>query len=54
VTSWSIAEAAEKSGLSRHTLRWYERIGLLARIERGEDGRRRFSDAERSLPSRSA
>jgi len=27
VTTWSIGEAAEKSGLSPYTLRWYERIG---------------------------
>jgi DNA-binding transcriptional MerR regulator len=46
VTSWSTAEAAKKSGLSQHTLRWYERIGLLGPIERGSDGRRRFSDAD--------
>ena len=29
MTTWSIGEAAEKCGLSQHTLRWYERIGLL-------------------------
>jgi len=46
VTTWTIGEAAEKCGLSQHTLRWYERIGLLADIERGGDGRRRFSDAD--------
>ena len=33
-------------GLSQHTLRWYERIGLLAKIERGQDGRRRFSEGD--------
>jgi DNA-binding transcriptional MerR regulator len=46
VTIWTIGEAAEKCGLSQHTLRWYERIGLLAPIERGSDGRRRFSDGD--------
>jgi DNA-binding transcriptional MerR regulator len=46
VTTWTIGEAAEKCGLSQHTLRWYERIGLLAPVERGPDGRRRFSDAD--------
>ena len=46
MTTWSIGEAAEKCGLSQHTLRWYERIGLLANIERGGDGRRRFSQAD--------
>jgi DNA-binding transcriptional MerR regulator len=43
VTTWSIGEVAAKCGLSEHTLRWYERIGLLNRVERGSDGRRRFS-----------
>jgi DNA-binding transcriptional MerR regulator len=46
VTTWSIGEAAEKCGLSQHTLRWYERIGLLDAIERGGDGRRRFSERD--------
>ena len=46
MTTWTIGEAAEKCGLSRHTLRWYERIGLLGDIERGSDGRRRFSDRD--------
>jgi DNA-binding transcriptional MerR regulator len=46
VTSWTISEVAEKSGLSAHTLRWYERIGLLDRVERGPDGRRRYSEAD--------
>ena len=46
MTTWTIGEAAEKCGLSQHTLRWYERIGLLAPIERGGDGRRRFSDGD--------
>jgi DNA-binding transcriptional MerR regulator len=42
VTFWSISEAAEKSGLSQHTLRWYERIGLIGPIEKTPDGRRRY------------
>ncbi len=46
MTTWSIGETAEKCGLSQHTLRWYERIGLLGAIERGGDGRRRFSDRD--------
>jgi DNA-binding transcriptional MerR regulator len=44
--SWSIREVAEKSGLSQYTLRWYERIGLLDPVQRGPDGRRRFSEAD--------
>jgi DNA-binding transcriptional MerR regulator len=46
VTTWSISEAAEKCGLSQHTLRWYERIGLLGPIVRASDGRRRFTDQD--------
>ena len=46
MTTWTIGEAAAKCGLSQHTLRWYERIGLLGSIERGGDGRRRFSDGD--------
>ena len=46
MTTWTIGEAAEKCGLSQHTLRWYERIGLLPPIERGSDGRRWFSDRD--------
>jgi DNA-binding transcriptional MerR regulator len=46
VTSWTTRQAAEKCGLSEHTLRWYERIGLLSRVDRTADGRRRFSDAD--------
>ena len=46
MTTWTIGEAASKCGLSQHTLRWYERIGLLGHIERGSDGRRRFSDRD--------
>ncbi len=44
--TWSTGEAAAKCGLSQHTLRWYERIGLLGTIDRGGDGRRRFSDRD--------
>lgn len=46
MTTWSTSEAAEKCGLSQHTLRWYERIGLVGPVARDGDGRRRFSDAD--------
>ncbi len=46
MTGWTTREAAEKCGLTQYTLRWYERIGLLERVERTADGRRRFSDAD--------
>lgn len=37
VTGWTTRETAEKCGLSQHTLRWYERIGLLDRVARTAD-----------------
>jgi DNA-binding transcriptional MerR regulator len=43
---WTIREAAEKCGLTLHTLGWYERIGLLDRIDRTADGRRCFTEAD--------
>ena len=46
MTTWSISEAAAKTGLSQHTLRWYERIGLLDAISRTGVGRRRFSEKD--------
>jgi DNA-binding transcriptional MerR regulator len=46
VTSWTTREAAEKCGLTQHTVRWYERIGLLARVGRTADGRRQFTDGD--------
>jgi DNA-binding transcriptional MerR regulator len=42
----SISETANISGLSAHTLRYYERIGLLDAVDRGPDGRRRFRAAD--------
>ena len=46
MTGWTTRETAEKCGLSQHTLRWYERIGLLDRVARTADGRCRYSDAD--------
>jgi DNA-binding transcriptional MerR regulator len=42
-TEMSIAEAAAEAGLSVHTLRYYERAGLLAPIERNGSGHRRYT-----------
>ena len=42
-----IAEAAEISGVSTHTLRYYEREGLmLTPIDRASSSHRRYSDAD--------
>ncbi len=42
----SIAEAAEASGLSVHTLRYYERTGLLEPVRRNGSGHRRYRAAD--------
>lgn len=42
----SIAEAAEASGLSAHTLRYYERSGLLEPVSRNGRGHRRYRAAD--------
>jgi DNA-binding transcriptional MerR regulator len=42
--SLSPSQAAEQSGFSLDTLRYYERIGLLSDISRAPSGHRRFGD----------
>ena len=44
VTSLSIAATAERTGVSAHTLRYYERIGLIDPVPRDENGRRLYRD----------
>jgi DNA-binding transcriptional MerR regulator len=39
----TIAEAAQQARVSAHTLRYYERAGLLAHVERNGSGHRRFT-----------
>jgi DNA-binding transcriptional MerR regulator len=46
VTSLSIAAAGERTGVTPHTLRYYERIGLIDPVGRDEGGRRVYSDAD--------
>jgi DNA-binding transcriptional MerR regulator len=46
VTSLSISDAAEQAGVSAHTLRYYERAGLLDRVQRAGSGHRRFDDSD--------
>src|SRR5262245_12493557 len=45
----SIAGAAESSGLSAHTLRYYERTGLLAPVGRNGSGHRRYRETDLEL-----
>ncbi|MBV2153851.1 MerR family transcriptional regulator [Kitasatospora sp. SUK 42] len=42
----TISEVAAASGLTAHTLRWYERIGLLDPVDRAAGGQRRYCDAD--------
>ena len=44
--AYSAGEVAEKTGFSIDTLRYYERIGLLAHISRTTSGRRAFTDED--------
>lgn len=39
----TVGQVAELTGLSTHTLRWYERMGLLGSVARDPGGRRRYS-----------
>lgn len=38
-----IAEAVKTCGLSAHTIRYYEKSGMLPKIDRGQDGHRQFT-----------
>lgn len=40
----TISEAAEAAGVSAHTLRYYERAGLLEPVERAGSGHRRYTE----------
>lgn len=42
--SRTIQDASAETGVSRDTLRYYERIGILPGIARSKSGHRRFSD----------
>jgi DNA-binding transcriptional MerR regulator len=42
----SIGEAAAASGLSAHTLRYWERAGLLDSVDRNGSGHRRYGEAD--------
>ncbi|GAB3874315.1 MerR family transcriptional regulator [Dactylosporangium cerinum] len=45
----TIAEVAEQTGLTAHTLRYYERAGLLDPPERDWNGHRRYSERDVSM-----
>ena len=46
VRTLSISEAAQASGLSTYTLRYYERAGLLEPVSRDGSGHRRYREAD--------
>ncbi|MGW1469203.1 MerR family transcriptional regulator [Streptomyces sp. NPDC002308] len=43
---YTISEVAARTGLTAHTLRWYERIGLMPHVDRSQTGQRRFTDKD--------
>ncbi|KUH38532.1 MULTISPECIES: MerR family transcriptional regulator [Streptomyces] len=43
---YTISEVAAWTGLSAHTLRWYERIGLMPHVDRSATGQRRFTNRD--------
>jgi DNA-binding transcriptional MerR regulator len=43
---YTIGEAAKISGLTPHTLRYYDKAGLLPFLERTESGLRNFQDSD--------
>ena len=44
--SLSIAETAERTGLTTHTLRYYERDGLMLAVDRSTSGHRRYTERD--------
>ncbi|HLL36091.1 MerR family transcriptional regulator [Streptomyces sp.] len=43
---YTISEVAAFTGLTAHTLRWYERIGLMPHIDRSHTGQRRYTNRD--------
>lgn len=44
--TYTIKQVSERTNLSPHTLRYYEKEGLLPLVKRSESGLRRFSDED--------
>ena len=42
----TIQQVADKTGLSAHTLRYYEKIGLIQAVDRAQNGHRRYSPGD--------
>lgn len=43
---YTISEVVALTGLTAHTLRWYERIGLMPHIDRSHTGQRRYRNRD--------
>lgn len=43
---YTISEVVAHTGLSAHTLRWYERIGLMPHVDRSHTGQRRYTNKD--------
>ncbi|MFF1406280.1 MerR family transcriptional regulator [Streptomyces sp. NPDC058294] len=43
---YTISEVVARTGLTAHTLRWYERIGLMPHVDRSHTGQRRYSNRD--------
>jgi DNA-binding transcriptional MerR regulator len=43
---YTISEVAALTGLTAHTLRWYERIGLMPHVDRSHTGQRRYRNRD--------
>lgn len=43
---YTIRAMAERCGMTAHTLRYYERVGLIQPVGRARNGHRRYSDAD--------
>ena len=43
---YTISEVVACTGLTAHTLRWYERIGLMPHVDRSHTGQRRYSNRD--------
>jgi DNA-binding transcriptional MerR regulator len=46
---YTIEEAAQRTGITPHTLRYYERIGLLDPVGRASSGHRRYTEGDLGL-----
>jgi DNA-binding transcriptional MerR regulator len=45
-TGYTIRSMAERCGMTAHTLRYYERVGLIQPVGRAQNGHRRYTEAD--------